>query len=152
MTSPIERRRLLLGGAALGALPTRAMAQAGGDLLEIRNSETATIDGRQWDKPMPGGNTCDAVHRSVLLRFPTAGAEIADFLERGRVLLRAELVLHYAGYEVVPDGYLNRDGLGRGVWTENKPTWHVQAWPLRQPWAADPSTGPTYNAAALHSI
>jgi hypothetical protein len=148
MSSPIERRRLLLGGAALGALPARAMAQASGDVLEIRNSETATIDGRQWDQPMPGGNTFDAVHRSVLLRFPTAGTEIADFLERGRVLLRAELVLHYAGYEIVPEGYLARDGLGRGVWTENRPTWHVQAWPLRQPWAADPSTGPTYNASA----
>ena len=152
MSSPIERRRLLLGGAALGALPvgvaTRARAQGSGDTMEIRNNETATIDGRQWDRPMPGGNTVDAVHRSVLLRFPTAGDEIADYLMRGRVLLRAELVLAYAGYEILPEGYLYRDGLGKGVWTDNKPTWHVQAWPLRQPWVADPSTGPTFNAIA----
>ncbi len=152
MSSPIERRRLLLGGAALGALPVGlaapASAQGSGDVLEIKASETATIDGRQWDRPMPGGNTVDAVHRSVLLRFPTAGDEIADYLMRGRVLLRAELVLAYAGYEILPEGYLYRDGLGKGVWTDNKPTWHVQAWPLRQPWAADPSTGPTFNAIA----
>ncbi|MEI6201431.1 MAG: hypothetical protein WCP68_05730, partial [Enhydrobacter sp.] len=86
MSSPIERRRLLLGGAALGALPGHALAQAGGDVLEIKTAETASIDGRDWDKPMPGGNTFDAVHRSVLLRFPTAGDEISEFLRSGRVV------------------------------------------------------------------
>ena len=45
MSSSIERRRLLLGGAALGALPTTAFAQRGGDVLEIKTNETATIDG-----------------------------------------------------------------------------------------------------------
>jgi hypothetical protein len=149
MSSSIERRRLLLGGAALGALPARgALAQNSGDILEIKTSETATMDGRQWDKTMPGGDTFDAVHRSVLLRFPTAGDEIAGFLRAGRVLVRAELVLHYAGYEIVPEGYTLRDGMGRKPWTDNKPTWHVQAWPLRQPWAAGADTGPTFNASA----
>ena len=147
MSSPIERRRLLLGGAALGALPASASAQSDGDILEIRTSETATIDGRQWDKPMVGGTTFDAVHRSVLLRFPTAGDQIAAFLRRGRVLVGAELVLHYAGYEIVPADYTCRDGLGRKVWTENPPTWHVLAAPLRKPWAADAETGPTFNAS-----
>ena len=148
MSSPIERRRLLLGGAALGALPTRVRAQSGGDnVLEIKTAETASIDGRDWDKPMAGGNTVDAVHRSVLLRFPTAGDEIADFLRSGHVLVSAELVMHYAGYEIVPERYIWRDGLGRKVWTENPPTWHIQAWPLRQPWAADAKTGPTFNAS-----
>lgn len=148
MSSPIDRRRLLLGGAALGALPSPASAQSGsGDSLEIKTSETATIDGRQWDKTFVGGSTVDAVHRSVLLRFPTAGDEIAEFLRRGRVLVRAELVMHYAGYEIVPENYIRRDGLGRKVWTENPPSWHVQAWPLRHAWAADAETGPTYNAS-----
>ena len=148
MSSPIERRRLLLGGAALGALPARARAQATGDVLEVKTAETATIDGRDWDKPQPGGDTVDAVHRSVLLRFPTAGDEIADFLRSGRVLVGAELVMRYAGYEILPARYIWRDGLNRKVWTENPPTWHVQAFPLRQAWAADANTGPTFNASA----
>ncbi len=147
MSSSIERRRLLLGGAALGALPTTAFAQRGGDVLEIKTNETATIDGRQWDTPIVGGDTFDAVHRSVLLRFPTAGDEIADFLRLGRVLAKAELVMRYAGYEILPGGYTWRDGLGRKPWTENKPTWHVLAAPLRQPWAAAADTGPTFNAS-----
>jgi hypothetical protein len=151
MSSPIERRRLLLGGAALGALPVvtagRAAAQPAAYVLEIKTSETATIDGRDWDRPMPGGVTVDAVHRSVLLRFPTAGDEIADFLRGGHVLVGAELVMLYAGYEIVPQRYTFRDGLGRKIWTENPPTWHVQAFPLRQSWAADADTGPTYNAS-----
>ena len=62
MSSPIERRRLLLGGAALGALPSVASAQSGsGDILEIKTSETATIDGRQWDKTFVGGNTIELI-------------------------------------------------------------------------------------------
>ena len=48
--------------------------------------------------------------------------------------------------EIVPEGYLCRDGLGRKVWTENPPNWHVQAWPLRHPWKADKEHGPTFNA------
>jgi hypothetical protein len=151
MSSSIERRRLLLGGAALGALPSSAWAQFGpaaNDIIEVKASETATIDGRDWDKPMPGGTTFDAVHRSVLLRFPTAGDQIADYLRTGHVLARAELVLRYTGYELVPERYTVRDGMGRKPWTENPPTWHVQAWPLRHAWAADAATGPTFNASA----
>ena len=95
---------------------------------------------------MPGGTTMDAVHRSVLLRFPGAADQIADLLRGGRVLLQAELALRFGGTEIVPEGYLCRDGLGRKVWTENPPNWHVQAWALRHPWKADKSTGPTFNA------
>ena len=152
MSFPIARRRLLLSGAALGAAPSAfsqpALAQGrDGDILEISRHETATIDGRQWDTPMPGGTTVDAAHRSVLLRFPTAAEDIAALLSRGRVLVRAELALAYAGYELVPDGYLCRDGLGRQQWTDDPPTWHIQAWPLRQAWTADKASGPTFNAS-----
>ena len=38
-------------------------------------------------------------------------------------------------------------GWGSKLWTENPPTWHVHAWPLRQPWIADKATGPTFNAS-----
>lgn len=116
MPLPIDRRHLLLGAAASGVALRPANAQRGDDRLEITQSETATIDGRAWDTTMPGGATVDAVHRSVLLRFPTAAQEIAAHLRRGRVLAKAELLLAYAGYEIVPEGYTCRDGLGRKAW------------------------------------
>ena len=70
------RRSLIVTAASLAA--PRAFAQRGQESFEITASETATIDGRQWDTPMPGGTTMDAVHRSVLLRFPGAADQIAD--------------------------------------------------------------------------
>ena len=143
-------RFLRTAGATLAAslVAPRASAQSrrDGELFEITDSETATIDGRYWDRPIVGGRTVDAVHRSVLLRFPGAADAFAATLGQGRVLVKAELSVAYDGYEIVPEGYTCRDGLGRKAWTENPPTWHVQAWPLRQPWIADPVNGPTFNA------
>ena len=142
-------RRSLIITAASVATPLAAppaFAQRGQESFEITSSETATIDGRQWDTPMPGGATMDAVHRSVLLRFPGAADQIADLLRAGRVLLKAELALRFAGTEIVPKDYLCRDALGHKVWTENPPNWHVQAWALRHPWKADKEHGPTFNA------
>ena len=147
MSSPIDRRRLLLSAAALGVAPTSGFAQAREELFEVSHHETATIDGRRWDTTRPGGTTVDAVHRSVLLRFPGAADDIAALLRQGRVLVRAALWLRYSGYELVPEGYLVRDGLGRKLWTENPPTWHVVAWPLLQPWMSHEKDGPTFNAS-----
>ncbi|HYD06847.1 MAG TPA: hypothetical protein VEC60_14025 [Reyranella sp.] len=138
------RRHLIIAAGTLAA--PSASAQRGQESFDITASETAIIDGRQWDTPMPGGTTMDAVHRAVLLRFPTAAEEFADLLRSGRVLAQAELVLRFAGTEIVPAGYLCRDGIGRKPWTENPPNWHVQAWPLRHPWRADTERGPTFNA------
>ena len=107
------RRSLIITAASLAAPP--AFAQRGQEAFEITASETATIDGRQWDTPMPGGTTMDAVHRSVLLRFPGAADQIADLLRAGRVLLKAELALRFAGTEIVPKDYLCRDALGRNI-------------------------------------
>jgi hypothetical protein len=143
----IHRRHVLLGASALGAWPMRASAQSGTEQFEISMAETASIDGRQWDKPFPGGMTMDAVHRSVLLRFPTAADETAALLRKGRVLIKAELSLRYGGYEIVPPGYLCRDGLGKAVWTKDPPTWHVHAVALRHPWKSDEASGPTFNAS-----
>ncbi|CAN5530911.1 hypothetical protein BH10PSE6_BH10PSE6_39370 [soil metagenome] len=143
----LDRRRLLLAGGATIAAP-RAFAQGRGqESFEIAASETATIDGRNWNKPIVGGTTVDAVHRAVLLRFPSAADEIADLLRSGRVLVNAALALRHAGYEIVPDGYTCRDGMGRRAWTENPPSWHIQAWALRHAWKADRETGPTFNAS-----
>lgn len=132
--------------AGASALPSSVQAR-GEDLFDITDSETATIDGRDWDTPIMGGRTVDAVHRSVLLRFPGAADAIAILLRKGKVLLKAELALQYDGYEIVPTGYTCRDGLGKKLWTEDPPTWHVRAWPLRRPWMADKATGPTFNAS-----
>lgn len=142
----LDRRGLILGGGAMSVAP-RAFAQRGQEAFEIAVSETATIDGRDWNRPIMGGTTVDAVHRAVLLRFPSAAEEIADLLRSGRVLVQAELALRHAGYEIVPEGYTCREGLGRKAWTENPPSWHVQAWALRHPWKADRETGPTFNAS-----
>src|SRR3954471_4324253 len=139
------RRHLIIAAGTLAA--PAASAQRGQESFEITQSETATLDGRQWDTPLPGGMTMDAVHRSVLLRFPAAADGIADLLRAGRVLVRAELVMNFAGTEIVPEGYLCRDGLGRKLWTENPPNWHVQAWPVRHPWKAGKESGPTFNAS-----
>jgi hypothetical protein len=152
MSFSLRRRHLLLSGAALTGTHmgagTPAFAQGGGDgPLEITTNETATIDGRQWHTTFVGGGTVDAVHRSVLLRFPTAADQITDFLRAGRVMLRAELALTYGDYEIVPQGYLCRDGMGRGPWTNNPPNWHIDAFPLRQAWKADRERGPTFNAS-----
>src|SRR5689334_13576293 len=144
---PSMRRRSLIIATGTLAAP-RAFAQRGPDTFEIAASETATIDGRQWDTPLPGGTTMDAVHRSVLLRFPTAADEIAERLRTGRVIEQAELVMAFDGIEIVPQGYTCRDGLGRKLWTDNPPNWHVRAWPLRQAWQADKKSGPTFNASA----
>ena len=127
MSFPLHRRHFLLGGTALGATISPAEAQWAVEQSEVTLAETATIDGRSWDTPFQGGTTVDAVHRSVLLRFPTAAEEIANLLRRGKVLAKAELAFSYSGYEIVPEGYVCRDGLGRKVWTDDPPTWHLQA-------------------------
>ena len=148
MSLRLTRARFLRAATAAGASALPLSAQARGEeLVEVTESETATIDGRDWDTPIVGGRTVDAVHRSVLLRFPDAADTIAILLRKGKIVLKAELSLQYDGYEIVPTGYTCRDALGRKLWTENPPTWHVHAWPLRQPWIADKATGPTFNAS-----
>ncbi|WP_421996235.1 hypothetical protein [Reyranella sp.] len=150
MSFRLTRAGFLRTAAALGitAWPQAEAQARGEDLFEVTDSETATIDGRHWDTPIAGGHTVDAVHRSVLLRFPGAADDVALLLRKGRLLTKAELVLQYSGYEIVPEGYTCRDQLGRPLWTADPPTWHVEAMPLRVPWIADPDLGPTFNAAA----
>src|SRR5512139_506563 len=84
------------GAAGVTSLPLSAEAR-GEELFEVSDAETATIDGREWDTPIMGGNTVDAVHRSVLLRFPEAADAIAILLRKGRIVLKAELSLQYDG-------------------------------------------------------
>ena len=144
----LSRRSLVVAGATFGvSSKLAAQGRGDGEIVEIADSETATIDGRYWDKPLVGGKTVDAVHRSVLLRFPAMAETIAAKLRKGYAIARADLLIGYDGYEIVPPEYTCRVGLGQKLWTENPPTWHIQAWPLRRPWIADPGLGPTFNAS-----
>src|SRR5262245_19013416 len=147
-TRGLTRARFLRAASAASVASVPLAAEARGEeLFEVTDSETATIDGREWDTPIVGGRTVDAVHRSVLLRFPDAADSIAILLRRGRILLKAELSLQYDGYEIEPAGYTCRESLDRKLWTEDPPTWHVHAWPLRHAWIADKDSGPTFNAS-----
>jgi hypothetical protein len=116
-----------------------------GQELAYAVTETAQLDGRDWDRAARG-MTVDAVHRSVLLRFPGVAAAVKSHLDRGLEIASAAIALDYAGYELRPDGYLVRDGLGRKKWESDPPRWHVVAWPLRLPWVADDNRGPTFRA------
>ena len=103
-----------------------------------------------WSGSAPGAPVVDAVHRSLLVRFPAAAERLAAAMAAGKTVVRLELVLTHAGSELFPAGYLDPAGLsflGR-TWADAAPRWHVVAWPLRVPWSADPRNGPTWNASA----
>jgi hypothetical protein len=103
-----------------------------------------------WDaEDKPGALACDAVHRSLLVRFPEAAERIAAALGDGKKILKAELVLPYRGSEVFPPAaYRNPAGLSflGNQWATQKPRWHAVAWGLLRPWTADREIGPTANA------
>lgn len=129
-----------------------------------------------WDGVKPGPLAFDAVHRSLLIRFPSAAEQIARALADGQAIDKVELVLPYLDEEIWPtgsggadfpcaDGYRYRpnwdcDNLYRGVvredtaknrpgmvLAESRPNWHAVAQALRRPWQANAAFGPTYNAA-----
>jgi hypothetical protein len=128
---------LLLGGVSA------SFAGDTGDLV-IGTSETSGLDGRDWNKVSVGERTVDAVHRSVLVRFPGSAEVIRAALAAGEKIVSAEIQLDFAGTELEPRNYLVRHGLGMEVWQKDPPSWHIVAVPLRQPWIADPELGPTY--------
>lgn len=96
----------------------------------------------------PGALAFDAVHRSLLVRFPGAAAAIADRLADGLVIEKVELQLPYKATELWPEGYSLPAGMSflGTQWAASTPRWHAVAWALRQPWTADGEHGPTFNA------
>ncbi len=112
-----------------------------------------------WGGETPGPLAFDAVHRSLLVRFPGAAEKLAAALAAGKAIEKVELVLPFLDEELWPagsggadypcaDGYRYRtnwdcDKLYRG----QRPNWHAVAHALRKPWQADAAIGPTYNAA-----
>ncbi len=100
-----------------------------------------------WSTNRPGAPVFDAVHRSLLVRFPDASGEVAAHSD-GRRLVKAELLLDFIDTEYFATGYAEPAGMSflGGTWTTLPPEWHAVAWVLRRPWAADPQQGPTFNA------
>ena len=98
--------------------------------------------------PAPGALVFDAVHRSLLVRFPNSAQKIADELNRGMKIDRAELILPFRENEFFPEGYRPAPAMSflGDQWVKNPARWHAIAWPLRKPWYADPTNGPTFNA------
>ena len=102
-----------------------------------------------WTKDAPGAAAFDAVHRSLLVRFPGAAEAIAAEMGKGRAIAKVELVLPFVDTEFYPLGYALPAGMSflGDTWVKNKPRWHAVAWALRRPWAAAAKVGPTFNAA-----
>jgi hypothetical protein len=97
----------------------------------------------------PGAIVFDAVHRSVLVRFPGSAQRIADAIGNGSAVERVELVLPHRVTELWAEGYAEPAGMSflGDSWEKKKPRWHAVAWVLRQPWTADRERGPTFNAS-----
>jgi len=102
-----------------------------------------------WSNETPGALAFDAVHRSMLVRFPDAADKILAELKKGQVVSKAELVLTYVDNEFWPLGYESPSGVSfiGDLWVKNPPRWHAIAYALRKPWVADAKQGPTFNAA-----
>ena len=96
-----------------------------------------------------GAIVFDAVHRSVLVRFPGSAQRIADAVEKGSAIEQVELVLPHRATELWAEGYAEPPGMSflGDLWEKKAPRWHAVAWALRQPWTADPERGPTFNAS-----
>ncbi|OPZ31603.1 MAG: hypothetical protein BWZ02_00110 [Lentisphaerae bacterium ADurb.BinA184] len=97
--------------------------------------------------PTPGAIAFDAVHRSLLVRFPGCAEAIAGRLNQGRSIAKVELVLPFRTTERLTPGYEAPSSFVGDLWDKIEPRWHATAWRLRRAWKADPATGPTYNGA-----
>lgn len=97
----------------------------------------------------PGAPVFDAVHRSLLVRFPDAAESIANELKQGKAISKVEVVFEFVDTEYFPMDYDLPAGMSfmGDLWVKKQPRWHAVGWALRQPWKADFKTGPTFNAS-----
>lgn len=102
-----------------------------------------------WSTEKPGAPVFDAVHRSLLVRFPGAAEKIGEALKKGQVIQKAEIEFAFVDTEFFPMDYSDPAGMSfmGDLWVKKPPRWHAVAWPLRQPWKADLQLGPTFNAS-----
>jgi len=116
--------------------------------LTFDKVETACISGfrEKWDMPLPGEMVFDAVHRSLLVRFPGAAEKIAAQAAKGYKVDQVELLLPFEDTEFDPPYKVRWSFGGRELYEKVKPQWHAVAWALRRPWIADEELGPTFNA------
>ncbi len=113
-------------------------------------------------KGASGALACDALNRSLLVRFPEAAERIAAALRTGRSIARVEIVLPFLDEELFPPGtpdwpgpesYNYRANWGvKDLYRQSRARWHVVASALRRPWIADPAVGPTLNAAVRGAV
>jgi len=142
---------VLLALALLCALPTTAQQPV---TLTFDQAQTAGINGfrKWWNTPQPGALVFDAVHRSLLVRFPGAVEWLTARMQEGYTVSKVELVLPFAKTDIgtntgQSDSYADRQSFGGTEnYAKNKPRWHAVAWALRKPWTADKELGPTFNA------
>lgn len=140
---PIVATMVML--SACTAWANRARMQDG-PVLWIEAPELAGLDDREPDKSFPGANVVDAVHRSVVVRFPSAARVLEPWVAKGYTVTSASLILNYDGYETNPVGYVSRTALVEKRWAEDPPDWHVVAWALKRSWSLG-TRAPTANAS-----
>jgi hypothetical protein len=92
----------------------------------------------------------DAIHRSMLVRFPGFAQTVATKISQGKVVKNAYIELQQIGTELWAENYNSYQGLNYigNSWSnpDKKPNWHAQAYALRKPWQASKSEGPTFNS------
>jgi hypothetical protein len=135
---------------------TPVVLAADGAVAEVDRGDFGKAPSALWDPAnklrengaKPGGLAFDAVHRSLLVRFPGAGQAIYAKLAEGRTIRKVELVLPFRANELWPENYADPSGMSflGTAWKDTPAQWHAVAWALRRPWQADPTSGPTFNA------
>lgn len=144
--------------AALG-LATAQPAPAEDDPTALRLDEpvTAIINARaadqttvEWQAP-DDALYFDAVHRSLLLRFPGAAERIAHRVRKGQRVASATLTLTWVDQELRRTrGYRGRGWAIPGIDDEDEPVdpgWHARAWLLKKPWDDHYAWGATWDEA-----
>ena len=142
-------RQLLFSIVLILVLVASTSAQDSPETIELTEPETALISGfrSKWDTPQPGKLLLDGVHRSLLVRFPDAATKVAAKLRDGYRIKKAELLLPFDGTDFGKGFYQLRTSFGGAkLYKNRKPRWHAVARALKEPWAADPERGPTFNS------
>lgn len=128
--------------------PVETVARHVGGGLQLAGPAARWFPEGRAGGTLPGTPVFDAVHRSLLVRFPGLAGQVAARVNEGYRIARAELVLPFRNTELWPEGYHDPTGMSflRDEWVRTPPAWHAVGWALRRPWRADPAHGPTFNA------